>query len=61
MKQFQVLNKLGEGAFSIVYKVKRISDNLEYALKKVSSLPNTHFSIGQTWPACTKRKRNGRK
>ena len=35
MKDFQILNKLGEGAFSVVYKVKRISDNLEYALKKV--------------------------
>jgi len=35
MKDFQILNKLGEGAFSIVYKVKRISDNCEYALKKV--------------------------
>lgn len=35
MKDFQILNKLGEGAFSIVYKVKRLSDNMEYALKKV--------------------------
>jgi len=35
MKDFQVLNKLGEGAFSIVYKVKRLSDKKEYALKKV--------------------------
>ena len=29
------MNKLGEGAFSIVYKVKRLSDGVEYALKKV--------------------------
>jgi NIMA (never in mitosis gene a)-related kinase len=35
MKDFQVLNKLGEGAFSIVYKAKRLSDEKEYALKKV--------------------------
>jgi NIMA (never in mitosis gene a)-related kinase len=35
MNNFSVLNKLGEGAFSIVYKVKRISDGQEYALKKV--------------------------
>ena len=35
MKNFQVLNKLGEGAFSIVYKVKRLSDGQIYALKKV--------------------------
>lgn len=32
---FQILNKLGEGAFSIVYKVRRLSDSKEYALKKV--------------------------
>ena len=35
MKDFQILNKLGDGAFSVVYKVKRISDGMEYALKKV--------------------------
>lgn len=35
MSNFQVVAKLGEGAFSIVYRVKRLSDNLEYALKKV--------------------------
>lgn len=35
MKQFQILQKLGEGAFSTVYKVKRIADKEEYALKQV--------------------------
>jgi len=35
IKEFQILNKLGEGAFSSVYKVKRISDGQEYAMKKV--------------------------
>lgn len=35
MKDFQILSKLGEGSFSCVYKVRRISDNLEYAMKKV--------------------------
>ena len=35
IKDFQVLSKLGEGAFSCVFKVKRLSDNNEYALKKV--------------------------
>ena len=35
MKDFQTLSKLGEGAFSCVFKVKRLSDGIEYALKKV--------------------------
>merc|ERR1712223_918464 len=35
MQNFKVLKSLGEGAFSTVYKVKRISDGQEYALKKV--------------------------
>ncbi len=26
---------IGDGAYSVVYKVKRISDGKEYALKKV--------------------------
>ncbi|CAD8118217.1 unnamed protein product [Paramecium sonneborni] len=35
LKDFQVISKLGEGAFSSVYKVKRLEDGQEYALKKV--------------------------
>lgn len=34
-KDFQILNKLGEGAYSTVYKVLRLEDNKVYALKKV--------------------------
>lgn len=30
-----MLQKLGEGAYSSVYKVKRLVDNTEYALKRV--------------------------
>jgi len=30
--------ELGEGAFSIVYKVRRNIDNKEYALKRVNSI-----------------------
>ena len=32
---FTVLKKLGSGSFSEVYLVKRISDQAEYAMKKV--------------------------
>lgn len=42
-----ILFYLGEGAFSQVYRVIRVSDNLEYALKQVNSL--SFNSIGQTW------------
>ena len=35
MKNFQVMQKLGEGAFSTVFKAKRLSDGQIYALKKV--------------------------
>ena len=34
-KDFTLLSKLGEGSFSQVFKVKRNSDNKEYARKKV--------------------------
>jgi len=37
MKDFQILSKIGDGAFSVVYKVKRGGDGLSYALKKVPS------------------------
>ena len=52
MKNFTILNKLGksyafftssllgEGAFSTVYRVKRLSDNQIYALKKVRRSKN---------------------
>lgn len=36
LKDFRIINKLGEGAYSQVYKVKRCEDNFEYALKKVN-------------------------
>ena len=35
MNGFDILSKLGDGAYSVVYKVKRIADSKIYALKKV--------------------------
>ena len=35
LNDFQILGKLGEGAYSSVYRVKRLTDGNEYALKKV--------------------------
>jgi len=35
MNDFQILSKLGEGAYSIVHKAKRLKDSNIYALKKV--------------------------
>ena len=35
LRDFDVLNKLGEGAFGQVFKVKRKADDNIYALKKV--------------------------
>ena len=46
MKNFKILNKLGEGAYSVVYKVLRLTDNNQYALKKVS-LSNFQVKMGQ--------------
>jgi NIMA (never in mitosis gene a)-related kinase len=38
MNDFHVLSKLGEGAYSVVHKVKRTVDKNIYALKKVKLL-----------------------
>ena len=35
MRDFQLKSKIGEGAYSVVYRVRRLSDNQFYALKKV--------------------------
>ena len=35
MRDFIILQKIGDGAYSEVFKVKRISDGNVYALKKV--------------------------
>lgn len=36
MKGFKPISKLGEGAFGVVYRVLRLEDNKEYALKQVA-------------------------
>ncbi|MCQ2820671.1 MAG: hypothetical protein MJ252_25680, partial [archaeon] len=35
MNGFDIISKLGDGAYSVVYKVKRVADGKTYALKKV--------------------------
>jgi serine/threonine protein kinase len=35
IRSFTPMEKLGEGSFATVYKVKRVSDQQIYALKKV--------------------------
>lgn len=35
IRDFAPISKLGEGSYSTVYKVQRLSDNQIYALKKV--------------------------
>ena len=36
LSEFVILEKIGKGSYSSVYKVRRKSDNTEYALKKVT-------------------------
>ena len=36
IRSFAPLDKLGEGSFASVYKVRRLSDEKIYALKKVT-------------------------
>lgn len=38
LKNFEILNELGKGTYSTVYKVKRLTDEKVYALKKVRIL-----------------------
>jgi NIMA (never in mitosis gene a)-related kinase len=38
MNDFQIISKLGEGAYSVVYKARRLVDGNTYALKKVKLL-----------------------
>ena len=35
LRDFQIISKLGDGAYSSVFKVRRLEDGLIYALKKV--------------------------
>ena len=40
----------GEGAYSVVYRVRRLSDGQEYALKKVKMIKLiTEHPIGKIW------------
>ena len=42
MDNFDILETMGEGTYSTVYKVLRKSDNTIYALKKVNILKLNH-------------------
>ena len=42
IKDFVIMQKLGDGAYSSVYKVKRIEDGQIYALKKVKIGQQSH-------------------
>jgi NIMA (never in mitosis gene a)-related kinase len=42
ISNFQIMSRIGEGAYSSVYKVKRLSDNQIYALKKVKLMNLNH-------------------
>jgi len=46
MNSYTIKSRLGQGAFSTVYKVLRKKDNLEYAMKKIriSSLSDKEVS-----------------
>jgi serine/threonine protein kinase len=46
LKDFVILSKLGEGAYSTVYKVQRIADSQVYALKKIKMVKR--WSTSQT-------------
>lgn len=35
LQDFEVISKIGDGAYSTVHKVKRLEDGAIYALKKV--------------------------
>ena len=52
MKEFHILGRLGEGAYSSVFRVKRLSDKKEYALKKVS-----YCEVRLKWASCQQKKR----
>ena len=55
MADFAILSKLGTGSYSDVYRVKRLSDNKEYALKKVFNISKYNYS-GKTKQTQWKRE-----
>jgi NIMA (never in mitosis gene a)-related kinase len=43
MENFEIVKQLGSGSYSTVYRVRRLTDNVDYAMKKVKlSALNRH-------------------
>jgi hypothetical protein len=42
MQNFDIISKVGEGAFASVYKVKRKEDGCIYAMKKIKIANTNH-------------------
>jgi NIMA (never in mitosis gene a)-related kinase len=48
MNTFDIISKVGEGAFASVYKVKRKEDGLIYAMKKIKIANSNTREISNT-------------
>jgi NIMA (never in mitosis gene a)-related kinase len=48
MQNFDIISKVGEGAFACVYKVKRKEDGCIYAMKKIKIANTNHREITNT-------------
>lgn len=54
---FYIIEKIGDGAYSEVFKVKRMTDGKVYALKKVSFNTTSNNHIGKNRQVVVEGKR----